>query len=657
PNPDRLLAVHEALRRGVALDEIHRETGIDPWFLAQIETIVREERRLEGLRSLSAEDLRAAKRLGFSDAHIAKAANTAETAVRERRLAAGIRPVFKAVDTCAGEFEAMTPYFYSTYERTHDRQPSDRRKVLVLGSGPNRIGQGIEFDYCCVQAVFALREAGVEALMYNCNPETVSTDYDISDRLYFEPLTFEDVMEVIDFERPEGVILQFGGQTPLKLAKALEAAGVAILGTSPDKIDLAEDRDRFNRLLHRLGVPQPRGAICATFDQVRRTSGEIGYPVVVRPSYVLGGRAMAVIFSDAMLDDYLANTEKVDEDHPILVDQYLVNATEVDVDALCDGERAVIGGIMEHIEEAGIHSGDSACVLPPKSLSRGVIAKISEVTRTLALALEVRGLINIQFAVQGEEVFVLEVNPRASRTVPFVAKATGVPLAKFATRIMLGETLEQIGLTRDVTVSHFSVKEAVLPFARFPGCHVDLSPEMRSTGEVMGVADNYAEAYAKAEAGAGTKLPEDPKAGAIFLTVTDEDKQGIVGVAQVLRALGFSMLATPGTREHLRVHGIETEELRRIGEGARPNILDKMINGEVQLIINTFQRRGSETASEIQDIQQMRWAAYSRGVPLITTLAGARAAADAISALVRNTMTVRALQDLHADAEREMARR
>jgi carbamoyl-phosphate synthase large subunit len=648
PNPDRLLAVHEAMRRGVAREEIQRDTAIDPWFLAQVETLVREEKALEHHPDLGEASLRRLKRLGFSDAHLGRLANVSESSVRAKRLERGIRPVFKSVDTCAGEFEAVTPYFYSSYERSHDRQPTDRPKVMVLGSGPNRIGQGIEFDYCCVQAVFAIRETGREAIMFNCNPETVSTDYDISDRLYFEPLTFEDVMEVIEFERPEGVILQFGGQTPLKLAEALGAAGVPILGTSPDKIDLAEDRQRFNRLLNELKIPQPRGALCATFDDVRRAIAEIGYPVVVRPSYVLGGRAMAVIFNEQMLDSYLVETERVDEDHPILVDQYLANATEMDVDAVADAERVVIGGIMEHIEEAGIHSGDSACVLPPKSLGKGVLAKIAAHTRALGRALEVRGLLNIQFAIQGEEVFVLEVNPRASRTVPFVSKATGVPLARIATRVMLGETLAQIGLTEDVRVKHYSVKEAVLPFARFPGCQVDLSPEMRSTGEVMGVADNFAEAFAKAEAGAGTKLPEDPKAGAIFLTVTDDDKPGIVPVAQILRALGFPLLATPGTREFLRIHGVEAGELGRISEGARPNILDKMINGEVQLIINTFKRRGGETAAEITDIQQMRWAAYARGVPLITTLAGARATTDAVSALVHNTMTVRALQDLHS---------
>jgi carbamoyl-phosphate synthase large subunit len=647
PSPNRLLAVAEALRRGVAIDALAHDTGINPWFIKQVEWVTQTETDLERSRDLSPESLRRLKRLGFSDAQIGQAVGETEAAIRVTRLGASIRPVYKSVDTCAGEFEAMTPYFYSSYERTHDRPPTDRRKVMVLGSGPNRIGQGVEFDYMCVQAVFALRAAGLEAIMYNCNPETVSTDYDISDRLYFEPLTFEDVMEVFEHERPEGVILQFGGQTPLKLAQPLEAAGVPILGTPPDKIDLAEDRERFNALISELDIPQPRGAICGTFAEVRSAIGEIGYPVVVRPSYVLGGRAMAVIFNERMLEEYLTVTEKVDEEHPILVDQYLTSAVEVDVDAVSDGERVVIGGVMEHIEEAGIHSGDSACVLPPKSLSRDILARIAEHTRSLGLALGVRGLLNIQFAVQGGEVHVLEVNPRGSRTVPFVSKATGVPLARIATRVMLGETLAQIGLTEDVHVSHYSVKEAVLPFARFPGCQVILSPEMRSTGEVMGVADNFAEAFAKAEAGADARLPERPEQGAIFITVADDDKGDIVPIAQIFRAFGFKLLATPGTREQLRIHGIEAEELRRISMGARPNILDKMINGEVALIINTFPRMGGRSATHIEDVQRMRHGAIARSVPLITTLAGARATVDAISALIHNAMGVTALQDLH----------
>jgi carbamoyl-phosphate synthase large subunit len=654
PNPDRLLAVCEALRRGMPVEEVARETAIDPWFLAQVSWCVQEEAAIESAGTLDADALRRAKRLGFSDAHLAALTGQRESAIREARIANSIRPVFKAVDTCAGEFEAFTPYFYSSYERAHDRLPTGERRVIVLGSGPNRIGQGVEFDYMCVQAVIALREAGRVAIMVNCNPETVSTDYDISDRLYFEPLTFEDVMEIIDHEQPDGVILQFGGQTPLRLAKDLEAARVPILGTSPDKIDLAEDRERFNSLITELGIPQPRGAICGSFDDVRRAIGEIGYPVVVRPSYVLGGRAMAVIFNEKMLREYLTETERVSEDHPILVDQYLANAVEVDVDAVADGERVVIGGVMQHIEEAGIHSGDSACVLPPTSLRRDALEKIRTHTHALGLALDVRGLLNIQFAVMGDEVFVLEVNPRGSRTVPFVSKATGVPLARIATRVMLGESLANIGFTEQPVISHYAVKEAVLPFARFPGCRVILSPEMRSTGEVMGIAANFPEAFAKAAAGADAKLPESPKAGAIFLTVADDDKSAIVPIAQVLRAHGFRLLATPGTRAHLSVYGIEAEDLRRISEGVRPNILDKMINREVALIINTYSAGGGESASEIADVQRMRWTAVTRGVPLITTIAGARAAADGISALIHNTMGVTALQDLNVPTAQEL---
>jgi carbamoyl-phosphate synthase large subunit len=670
--PERIFAVREAMLVGRSDDEIHQLSAIDPWFLAKLRCILEAEQRLlrgRQLEQLDAAALLELKQLGFSDRQIAWATGSDELTVRRHRQGLGINAVFKTVDTCAAEFASSTPYHYSTYERPLERlnaageleivppenevQPESRRKVMILGGGPNRIGQGIEFDYCCVHASFALQAEGFATVMVNSNPETVSTDYDTSDRLYFEPLTLEDVLNVIEVEHPEGVIVQFGGQTPLKLAIPLLrwlaspeglATGSRIWGTSPESIDAAEDREQFEAILRRLEIRQPRNGLARSEAEARAIAARVGYPVVVRPSYVLGGRAMEVVYDEVELNRYMVEAVQVEPDHPVLIDQYLDNAIEVDVDALCDREgEVVIGGVMEHIEPAGIHSGDSACWLPSVSLSEAALATIREWSRALALALGVRGLINLQFAVQidpeqGERVFIIEANPRASRTVPFVAKATGVPLAKVASQLMAGRTLAELGLTAEPIPPLQTVKEAVLPFKRFPGSDTLLGPEMRSTGEVMGVASSAGMAYAKAELAAGEALPTS---GTVFLSTHDRDKQALLPVAERLVVLGFDLIATVGTAEALRAAGLQVESILKVHEG-RPNIEDAIRSARIQLIINT--PIGRQAA---HDDKYLRRAALDYAVPTVTTLAGARAAVEAITALQQQKIEVNALQDIH----------
>ena len=592
--------------------------------------------------------LRRAKQHGFSDQQIAWTINrhldgsrqVTEADIRRLRREHGIRPVFKSVDTCAGEFEAFTPYYYSTYERHNESVRSDRPKIMILGGGPNRIGQGIEFDYCCVQAVFALKAEGYETIMVNSNPETVSTDYDTSDKLYFEPLTVEDVLAICDIEQPDGVIVQLGGQTPLKLCRELEAEGVKIIGTSPDSIDLAEDRDRFGRLLAELGIPQPENGSGRTLEEVERVVQRIGYPVMVRPSYVLGGRAMQTVWDRDQLVEFTREAFEVAEGHPILIDKFLANATEVDVDALSDGDDVVIAAIMEHIEEAGIHSGDSACVIPPRLLSDHVIATIRRATHQLARALKVKGLMNVQYAVRDEEVYVLEVNPRASRTVPYVSKAIGQPIAQYAARLMVGRTLREIGFTEEPRIHFYAVKEAVLPFNKFPGCTVILGPEMRSTGEVMGVDADYAMAFAKSQLAAGSKLPLD---GRIFVSVNDYDKRQFLPIARKLVELGFEFLCTAGTHRFLSDNGVASRQVEKLSEG-RPNIQDLVMNNEVGMIVNTFS--GDKAR---HDEKMIRTLAIRYELPLFTTIAAARAVAQAIAALKVKQLEVKSLQEYHAE--------
>lgn len=670
--PERIFAVREAMLAGRSDDEIHQLSAIDPWFLAKLRRILEAEQRLlrdRQLEQLDAAALLELKQLGFSDRQLAWATGSDELTVRRHRQGLGINAVFKTVDTCAAEFASSTPYHYSTYERPLERlnaageleivppenevQPESRRKVMILGGGPNRIGQGIEFDYCCVHASFALQAEGFATVMVNSNPETVSTDYDTSDRLYFEPLTFEDVLNVIEVEHPEGVIVQFGGQTPLKLAIPLLcwlaspeglATGTRIWGTSPESIDAAEDREQFEAILRRLEIRQPRNGLARSEAEARGIAARVGYPVVVRPSYVLGGRAMEVVYDETELNRYMVEAVQVEPDHPVLIDQYLDNAIEVDVDALCDREGAVlIGGVMEHIEPAGIHSGDSACWLPSVSLSEPALATIRAWSRDLALALGVRGLINLQFAVQidpeqGERVFIIEANPRASRTVPFVAKATGVPLAKVASQLMAGRTLAELGLTAEPIPPLQTVKEAVLPFKRFPGSDTLLGPEMRSTGEVMGIASSAGMAYAKAELAAGEALPTS---GTVFLSTHDRDKLALLPVAERLVGLGFALIATAGTAEALRAAGLQVEAILKVHEG-RPNIEDAIRSARIQLIINT--PIGRQAA---HDDKYLRRAALDYTVPTVTTLAGARAAVEAITALQKQSIEVNALQDIH----------
>ena len=647
PRPERLAYIQRAFQEGFSLEEIHRLTRIDPWFLDQFHQVVELEDSLRerDVDGLDENTWRAVKREGISDLRLAQLLGPPglnEQSVWNKRRAKGVRPVFKCVDTCAAEFESYTPYFYSTYEQEDESHPTERRKVLILGSGPNRIGQGIEFDYCCCHASFALREAGFETIMVNCNPETVSTDYDTSDRLYFEPLTFEDVMAVVERERPYGVIVQFGGQTPLKLALPLQRAGVPIIGTSPESIDLAEDRKRFGSLLDELGIRQPENGTARSFPEALSVVERIGYPVLVRPSYVLGGRAMAIIYDEIALEKYVNSAVEISPEHPILIDQFLEDAFEYDVDALCDGEDVIIGGIMQHVEEAGIHSGDSTCFLPPMAADEVSLAAMRDCTRRLGKALRVVGLMNVQFAKLDGVVYVLEVNPRASRTVPFVSKATGVPLAKVAARLMVGEKLGPLGFTRDLEVGSCFVKSPVFPFAKFPGVDTITGPEMKSTGEVMGAAEDFGYAYAKAAIAAGMVLP---KRGVVFISVNERDKRNAVPIARDFDGLGFRIVATRGTAEAFKEAGLAVDTVYKVNEG-RPNVVDLIKSRRVQLVVNTPLGRES-----FFDEKAIRRAATQYGMPCITTLSAARAAVSGIRALQREKIGIKSLQEYHLSGD------
>ncbi len=626
PGADRLWWMGEALRAGWSEEKVFDVTKVDPWFVRELAVVIELEQALakRNITDLTAADWKQAKREGLSDQRLAMLLNSNEHIVRQTRLALGVKAVFKRVDTCAAEFEAKTPYLYSTFEEECEALPTDKKKIMVLGGGPNRIGQGIEFDYCCVHAAFALSEDGFETIMVNCNPETVSTDYDTSDRLYFEPLTFEDVMAIVEVEKPMGVIVQFGGQTPLKLAESLQAAGVPIIGTSPDMIDLAEDRERFQQLLHELKLLQPENGTARSTEEAVAVANEIGYPVVVRPSYVLGGRAMQIVHDEKGLLRYMTEAVQASHDHPVLLDRFLNQAIELDVDALCDGSRVVIGGIMEHIEEAGVHSGDSACCLPPHSISDAVIEEVTRQTKALGMALHVSGLMNIQFALQGETLYVLEVNPRASRTVPFVSKATGVPLAKMAARIMSGQSLDDLGIFEVKQPTTFkAVKEAVFPFVKFRGVDPLLSPEMKSTGEVMGIAADFPAAFAKAQLGAGSCLP---KKGTAFISVREADKGSVVALAKTLVDVGFQVVATEGTSDVLIAAGVPNTKVAKVTDGVRPHIVDKLLSDEINFIVNT-----TEGERSIADSKSIRQAALDRGIVHFTTMAGGLAAAQAIA--------------------------
>ncbi|MEB3466758.1 carbamoyl-phosphate synthase large subunit [Pasteurella multocida] len=639
PGPIRILYVADAFGAGFTLDEVHHYSKIDPWFLIQIQDLVLEELALEKrtLDDLDYAELRRLKRKGFSDKRIAQLTKSAESAVRNKRVSLNLHPVYKRVDTCAGEFTSDTAYLYSTYEEECESRPSDKKKIMILGGGPNRIGQGIEFDYCCVHASLALREAGFETIMVNCNPETVSTDFDTSDRLYFEPLTLEDVLEIIHVEKPHGVIVHYGGQTPLKLANDLHANGVNIIGTSADSIDAAEDRERFQQILHKLHLKQPTNRTARNAEEAVKLAEEVGYPLVVRPSYVLGGRAMQIVYNVEELKRYMREAVSVSNDSPILLDHFLNNAIEVDVDCICDGAEVVIGGIMQHIEQAGIHSGDSACSLPPYSLSQEVQDEIRRQTAEMAFALGVKGLMNVQFAVQDGVIYVLEVNPRASRTVPFVSKATGRPLAKIAARVMAGESLKAQGIQGEVIPPFYSVKEAVFPFIKFPGVDTVLGPEMRSTGEVMGVGTTFAEAFLKAQLGANERIP---KTGKVFLSVNDADKPRLLPIARQLQESGYGLCATLGTAKFLREHGVAVQIINKVREG-RPNIVDAIKNGEIAMVINTV----SGLAETVTDGHAIRRSALQQKVFLQTTLAGAEALAGSVEYLADSE--VYSLQDLH----------
>ena len=672
PDPDRIFYVKRALDLGWEHAEIFRMTGIDPWFLDQMQQIVELERRIielggavshppdpplasresiplrsqpvasgRGLDGLDDSLLRQAKRMGFSDARLGQLTGATEAEVRRRRKAAGIVPVYKRVDTCAAEFVSHTPYLYSTYEEECEADPTERKKVVILGSGPNRIGQGIEFDYCCCHAAFAFRDEGYETIMINCNPETVSTDYDTCDRLYFEPLAFEDVMNILELEKPEGVVIQFGGQTPLRLALPLQRAGVKILGTSPDAIDLAEDRKRFSALLDELRIPQPESGTATSLEEAKVVAERIGYPVLVRPSYVLGGRAMAIVYGAGDLEGYVREAVKASPEHPILVDRFLEDAFEVDVDALGDGERVVIGGILQHIEQAGIHSGDSAMVLPTYKIAPEHLETIREYTRRLGLALDVRGLMNVQYAIKNDVVYVLEVNPRASRTTPFVSKATGVPLAKVAARIMAGKSLARQGLTADLTVSRIFVKESVFPFLKFPGADILLGPEMKSTGEVMGISEDFGIAFAKSQIAAGFRIPTS---GAVFISVNDFDKPGVLPHAKALREMGFLILATRGTVDYLGAHGVDSQMVYKVNEG-RPNVVDFIKDKRIAIVFNTPLGRES-----FFDDGAIRKSATLHGVLVVTTLTATAATVQAIRALRERSLDLVSLQEIHAAA-------
>jgi len=643
PNSQRLFYIRHGIKAGMDVDTIHRLTGIDAWFLYQIAQIVRVEQEiLTAGHPLPADLMRKSKRFGFSDVQLAHLLKMDENEIRALRKRLGVQPVYKLVDTCAAEFEARTPYYYSTYENENEARVSTRPTVMILGGGPNRIGQGIEFDYCCVQASFALKEEGLESIMVNSNPETVSTDYDTSDKLYFEPLTKEDVLNIVETERPLGVIVQFGGQTPLNLSAALAEAGVPILGTSPRSIALAEDRELFKDVLKKLGMKQPNNGTATSVQEASTVADAIGYPVIVRPSYVLGGRAMQIVYDRLSLEAFTREALLAASEHPILIDKFLEDAIEIDVDAISDGQTTIIGGIMQHIEAAGVHSGDSACVLPPQDLPPDLVEQIRENTRALASELQVVGLINIQFAVKDEEVFVLEVNPRASRTIPFVSKATGIPLAKLATKVMLGRTLKDLGLTREAKPNHISVKEAVFPFDRFPGVDVLLGPEMKSTGEVMGIDVDFGRAFARSQLGAGQYLPTQ---GTVFISVKDADKEAVYPVARHLYEMGFDILTTRGTSQCLKKAGVINQPVKKIGEG-RPNVIDYIKNGDIQLVINTPSGKESAKGSRIIRRTVLRY-----GLPYATTLAGACAMASGIEAMKKRKMTVRSLQNFHKDCD------
>jgi carbamoyl-phosphate synthase large subunit len=639
PGPHRIWYVADAFRLGMSLDLVFEETGIDPWFLAQIEDLVQWETRLAAstIDSLDGQDWMLLKRKGFSDARLARLLGDTPGRVRAARRSYGVRPVYKRVDTCAAEFSTATAYLYSTYGESCEAAPTDRRKVIVLGGGPNRIGQGIEFDYCCVHAALALRDDGFETIMVNCNPETVSTDFDTSDRLYFEPLTLEDVLEIVDREKPLGVIVQYGGQTPLKLARDLEANGVPIVGTSPDSIDMAEDRERFQQLLQRLGLKQPPNRTARDETEALRLADEIGYPLVVRPSYVLGGRAMEIVHETRDLERYMREAVKVSNESPVLLDRFLDDAIEVDVDCICDGEQVMVAGVMEHIEQAGVHSGDSACSLPPYSLPAETVDEIKRQTERMARALKVVGLMNVQFAIQHGVVFVLEVNPRASRTVPFVSKATGVPVAKIAARCMLGSSLRQQGVRVDVVPPYFSVKEAVFPFSKFLGVDPLLGPEMRSTGEVMGVGKTFGEALFKSQLAAGASLPPS---GTVFLSVKDSDKPKTVDIAHLLEQMGYTLVATRGTAAALEAAGIPVKTVNKVKDG-RPHVVDLLKNGEIDLVITTVE----EKRSAITDSRSIRTTALAQRVTYYTTVAGGRAAVEGMRHLAE--LEVYDLQSLH----------
>ncbi|MDH5807033.1 MAG: carbamoyl-phosphate synthase large subunit [Candidatus Methanomethylicaceae archaeon] len=644
PSDDRIFYIKYAIEQGFSIEEIYNLTYIDPWFLNKIKNIVEFEKMLKELakkysfEEIPSEIIKEAKRLGFSDKQLAYIFKTSEKNIRTIRKSKGIIPVYKMVDTCAAEFEAKTPYYYSTYEDENEAIPTKRKKIMIIGSGPNRIGQGIEFDYCCVHAVFSLKEEGYETIMVNCNPETVSTDYDTSDRLYFEPITIEDVMNIYENEKPEGVMIQFGGQTPLNISKELEEYGAKILGTSVDSIDIAEDRKRFSKLINELGIPQPPNGIAFTIEEAKEVARKLGYPVLVRPSYVLGGRAMEIVYDEEMLEEFISKAIEVNPGKPVLIDKFLEHAIEVEVDALCDGEEVYIGGIMEHIEEAGVHSGDSACVLPPISLPKNIVDTIVDYTKKIALALKVIGLINIQYAVKDGIVYILEANPRASRTVPFVSKATGVPLAKIAAKLMIGKKLKELNLKENLYPKHISVKESVFPFIKLPGVDPVLGPEMKSTGEVMGIDYDFGLAYYKAELAAGMKLPIS---GNILISVKDEDKPSIVNIAKNFSEIGFKIYATEGTAKFLKENGIEAEIVQKIGQG-RPDVIDMIINNKFDLIINTPSGKRGKTSGYM-----IRRMAVERNIPYITTIPGAMATVNAIKAIRNGKLTVKSLNEYH----------
>jgi carbamoyl-phosphate synthase large subunit len=645
PTPERIFQIKRAMLLGLDDAEIHELTKVDPWFLQEMRDLVDAEQAYALLRDVDARALRRMKRLGFSDRQLAALRDETEAAVRERRHALGVRPAYKMVDTCAGEFPSATPYLYGSYDEESEAPRSGRKSVVILGSGPNRIGQGVEFDYCCVRAVLALREQGYETIMVNSNPETVSTDFDTSDKLYFEPLTLEDVLEIVEREQPIGVIVQLGGQTPLKLTRGLEAAGVRILGTSPDSIDIAEDRRRFEAIAREIGIRQPENGTATSVDEAVMAALRIGYPVLVRPSYVLGGRAMQIVYDESELREYFVTAARVSEERPVLIDRFLEDAFEADVDAICDGESVVIGGVMEHIENAGIHSGDSACVLPSYLIAEQDLAEMRAHTVAFAKALNVVGLINVQYAVKDGLVYVIEVNPRASRTIPFISKAIGVPLASYAARVMLGEKLADLGFTEEIVPPFVSVKEAVFPFKKFREFDPILGPEMRSTGEVMGIADSFGAAFAKAQLAADNALPLE---GAVFVSVNDSDKPNVTPIARRLNEMGFRIVATAGTATYLRGRGIPAERVFKVHEGGRPNAIDLMINGEVQLLINT--PMGKHTQGDDYSLRQI---AIAQKIPYTTTLSAANAATDAILALRSRRPTVRPIQEWHELVKRD----